>query len=103
MTPEEIRRRLPGAPEQAIEQLIALDKHHRELMARIKSSRDITDMLDYLEHMLGVIQRWNPTQLEPVVKEIVDTFGRAICKGDEACTRQFEQTLRKLVKLGDIK
>jgi len=31
MTPEEIRRRLPGAPEEAIKQLIALDKHHREL------------------------------------------------------------------------
>ena len=103
MTPEEIRRRLPGAPEEAIKQLVALDKHHRELMARIKDSKDITHTLDYHEHMLDLIQRWNPTQLEPVVKEIVDTFGRVICKGDKACIRQFEQTLRKLIKLGEIK
>ena len=105
MTPEEIRRRLPSAPEEAIKQLIAIDKQHRGLLAHVKSrgGKDITGLLDYCEHLLSFLLRWNPTKLEPVLKELVDSFGRVICKGDKACIKQFERTLRKLIKLGDIK
>jgi hypothetical protein len=80
MTPEEIRRRMPGAPEEAIEQIIALEEHHRELTVHIKSSKDITGLLDYLEHLFNLIQRWHPTMLEPALKEIVGSFGRIICR-----------------------
>jgi hypothetical protein len=104
MTPEEIRQRLPGAPEEAIRQLIALDKQHREILAHVRrGGKDFTDMVDYFERVFNLVQRWNPTKLEAVFEDIVDTFGRIICKGDEACIKQFEQTLRKLIKLGDIK
>ena len=103
MTPEEIRRRLPGAPEEAIKQLIALDKHHRELGVRVAANADITEMFDYFEHLFGFIRHWNPTQLEPAFKALVDTFDRTVGKGDRACIEQFEQVLYKLVKLGDIK
>jgi hypothetical protein len=101
MTPEEIKRRLPDAPDEAIKQMIALDRHQRELLAH--RNKDITILFDYLEEYFRLIQRWVPAMLKPEFERVVGEFGTIICKDNKACIEEFEQTLRKLIQLAEIK
>jgi hypothetical protein len=101
VTPDEVRRRMPGAPEEAIKQISAYAMRHAEFLA--SGCRDINILLDTFEEYFALIRRWNPDVLEREIQRAVADIGRIICKGNKACTDEFESTLRKLVQLSDIK
>ena len=92
-----VRSRLPGAPEEAIQQIAAYSVFHRTMMAHPERMADLSATLVMFEEYFAIVKRWNPTKLESEIRRIVKDFGTIICKGNQDCIEQFEDTIRKLV------
>jgi hypothetical protein len=92
-----VRSRLPGAPEEAIQQIALYHAFHRIMVSDPERMRDLGNVLVMLEEYLAIVKRWNPIKLEAEIKHIVKNFGDHICKGDPTCIAEFEATIRKLV------
>lgn len=91
-----IRSRLPGAPEEAIQQIAAYNAFHRTMMANPRRLADLSAVLVMLEEYLAIVKRWNPIKLEAEIRNIVKSYGDNICKGNRDCIAEFEATIRKL-------